>query len=224
MTLFFMHITKTAGGSLKELLKDAAARGEDIAFHYPEEPGFRREMDYQRLPRILFGHYVFGAHDRAEAFPNYACFFREPIARTNSHYYHLFNHDESSVGNMIRRFENLEHFLKYGRHWEFDNFLTRTISGVANRLPYGEVGHSTYIAARNNLRWAFSYIGIFERMNESLERLSKIVPGISTRLPKVNVGEYKPGIKETDYRLLRSLNRFDELLYEDALAMFDRAK
>lgn len=223
MTIFFMHITKTAGGSLKELFKDSAEKGEDISFHYPGEPGFRRYLDYKTLPRVLFGHYVYGAHEKAEAPANYACFLREPITRTISHYHHLKNNDTSQIGNNLRGFESLEQYLKYSRHWEFDNFLTRTISGVANQVKFGDVGYNTYEKARYNLCCNFSYIGIFEKMSESLRRLESIIPIKPDNLPNVNVGKYSRKTTTEELRMLRALNRFDELLYEDAMAIFDRS-
>lgn len=222
MTLFFMHITKTAGGSLKELFKKAAAAGESVSFHYNDEPGFRVHFDYQPMPKIMFGHYTYGQHEKCDAKADYACFLREPVARTVSHYHHLKNHDNGPVGKNLRNFESLEQYLKYARHWEFDNFLTRTISGVANQIRFGDVGYNTYEKARYNLRCNFSYVGIFERMEESLDRLKKIVPIRPEKMPQVNVGKYSRGTSAEEHRLLRSLNRFDEMLYEEALAVFDR--
>ncbi|MDS9467717.1 sulfotransferase family 2 domain-containing protein [Paracoccus sp. MBLB3053] len=224
LTLFFMHITKTAGGSLKELLKTAARAGDDISFHYPDEPQFRRHFDYDRLPRIMFGHFVYGAHERADAAPNYACFLRDPMARTISHYHHLKNNDNSKVGTTLRSFDTMASYLRHARHWEFDNFLTRTISGVAAQARFGDVGYNTYERARQNLRWQFSYIGLFEQMDESLQRLRTIVPGIGQTLPSVNRGKYSPEVTDEEYRLLRALNRFDEMLYEEAVSLFEAHK
>ena len=223
MTLFFMHLTKTAGGSLKELLKDAAAGGEDIVLHYPDELGFRRYFNYEKLPKVLFGHYVYGAHEKADAPANYACFLREPIARSISHYHHLKNNDTSQIGNNLRSFDSIEHYLKYSNHWEFDNFLTRTVSGVANQVKFGDVGYNTYAKARHNLRCNFSYIGIYEKLQESLGRLEKIIPIRPKNLPRVNIGKYSRDTTSEEMRMLRALNRFDELLYEEAVTIFDRS-
>lgn len=222
MTLFFMHLTKTAGGSLKELLRDAARGGDDILFYYADEPGFRPHFDYDRFPRVMFGHYTYGVHENAELPANYACFLREPVARTISHYHHLKNNDYSPIGKRLRNFESMEQYLKYSKHWEFDNFLTRSISGVINQVRHGDVGYNIYEKARYNLRCNFSYIGIFERMQESLKRLKPVIPKISQKLPSVNVGNYSKTTSAEELRLLRSLNRFDELLYEEALALFDK--
>ena len=220
MTLLFMHMTKTAGGSLKELLKSAAAKGDDIKFYYPEEPDFRNDFDYDPMPRILFGHFVFGTHEQAEIAPDYACFLRQPVARMISHYHHLKNHDTSHIGNRLRSYSGMYEYLRYARHWEFDNFLTRTISGGSNRVRYGDIGVDAYHKARYHLRTYFSYIGLFEEMDESLARLTQLVPNMPTNLPKVNVGIYKPEISDREERLLRELNVFDQMLYDDAVELF----
>lgn len=223
MTLFFMHLTKTAGGSLKELLIDAAQAGDDITFHYAEESGFRQHFDYGHFPRIMFGHYVYGVHEKAELPANYACFMREPIARTISHYHHLKNNDFGPIGNRLRNFESMEQYLKFSKHWEFDNFLTRSISGVANQVRHGDVGYNLYEKARYHLRCNFSYVGIFERMQDSLKRLQPIIPKISLKMPNVNVGSYPKETTAEELRLLRSLNQFDQLLYEEAVELFNKS-
>lgn len=222
MTLFFMHITKTAGGSLKELFKTAATEGHDIGFHYPDEPGFRPFFDYKALPEIIFGHYSYGVHERVDAKADYACFLREPISRTISHYHHLKNNDTGNIGKNLRSFESIEQYLKYGRHWEFDNFLTRNLSGVANQTPFGGVSCTIYEKARYNLRCNFRFVGIFEHMQESLRRLQQVLPIRAGNPPEVNIGTYSRETSAEELRMLRALNRFDEMLYEEALDRFER--
>jgi hypothetical protein len=70
-----MHITKTAGGSLKEMLRDSKA---DVRFHYAEEKGGRKWFWYRPAPKIIFGYFVYGVHRNAQLEPRYAAFFRKP--------------------------------------------------------------------------------------------------------------------------------------------------
>ncbi|MCR5858811.1 sulfotransferase family protein [Mesorhizobium sp. J428] len=221
MTLLFMHITKTAGGSLKDALRRS---GEDIIFHYPGEQGFNMNLAYERKPKILFGHYVFGAHKAVNVEPRYACFLREPIARTISHFHHLRNNDRSAIGDKTREFERIEEYLNTAKHWEFDNFLCRVISGVANKARYGEAGRNVYSAARENLYKYFEYIGIFEDMTSSLDRLRNIVPNLPADIGSVNKGAYEREIPQETLKIVREFNVFDQLLYQDAIDLLGARK
>lgn len=217
--LYFMHITKTAGGSLKEKLRHS---GETVKFHYPHEPEFKQYFSYPPGTDIVFGHYIFGAHNMADMPPNYACFVRDPIARMFSHYHHLKNNDKGPIGNNIRTFENIDLALSNMKHWEFDNFLCRLISGVGATAKFGDIGFNAYEAARKNLKFHFRYIGVFEAMDASIRRLNKLIPSLGTDLPSVNLGNYKRDIPASTRALLARLNRYDELLYQDAVDLAAR--
>jgi hypothetical protein len=215
--IYFLHITKTAGGSIKE-----AFRNSDVAvqFHYRGQDGFKQYFNYAENVEVVFGHYIFGAHNFAETPPTYACFVREPVARTLSHYHHLKNNDRGPVGEKVRSFEDIDTTLLQMKHWEFDNFLCRIISGIGKEVKFGDVGFNTYELARRNLKNHFEFIGIFEEMRESLVRLNRKFPSLGLDLGTVNLGKYDKVIPEKTRELLIRLNRFDELLYQDALKLF----
>lgn len=214
--LYFMHITKTAGGSLKEALRNSQ---EAVKFHYRSEADFDINFQYPDEFKVIFGHYIFGAHVKADNPPNYACFLREPVARTVSHYHHLRNNDKGPIGEKIRKHGSFEAVLTEAAHWEFDNFLCRVISGVGKTVKFGDLGYNAYDLARKNLRDHFRFIGIFEQMNASLVRLNQTFPSLGLELPQVNLGSYDREISDSLREQLIALNRFDELLYQDALKL-----
>ena len=220
MTIFFIHITKTAGGSLKEALRASPA---DVLFHYNTDEGFRLAFDYEERPEIVYGHFLFGDHEKMGLIPRYACFLREPVARTISHYHHLKSNDFSRVGDRVRAYENLSDYLLQERRWEFDNLQCRILSGVGDKIAFGDVGFSVYEKARQNLERYFEFVGIFERMDESLDQLRQLVPSLNCDLPMVNKGSYDKETPAETERLVNSLNHFDRLLYDDALA-FTRSR
>lgn len=216
-----MHITKTAGGSLKDALRRSE---EDVIFHYPAEEGYRLNLAYEVKPKIIFGHYIFGVHKLAAVEPRYACFLREPISRTISHFYHLRNNDRSRIGDVTRQFDSIEQYLESAKHWEFDNFLCRVISGVANTVKYGDAGRNTYALARDNLQKYFEYIGLFEDMEGSLDRLRKIMPSLPTQIGSVNKGVYEKDVPSEASKIVREFNVFDQLLYQDAVELIAKSE
>lgn len=217
MTLFFMHITKTAGGSVKEMLKQSAV---DVTFHYLDEPGYRKWFWYRPAPEIIYGHFPWGVHRHAGLPPRYAAFFREPTSRTISHYLHLINVDPSETGDEARRYGSFEDYISGGRRWEFDNFMCRSVSGVANRLPFGAVDASVLETAIANLERDFVYVGIFEQLELSVQRLNSLIPALQAELPVVNKGTYNQPLSDRDRSIAADLNVYDAILYQRALELF----
>ena len=217
--IFFLHITKTAGGSLKEIVRHSPA---DVRLHYPGEPGYSREFEYDRMHEVYFGHFFYGAHAKVGAEPRYAAFLREPVSRTVSHYHHLVNHDSGKVGDMVRSYPDLKTFLESRRRWEFDNFMCRVIAGTANQPKVGQLGPEIYEQAVENLRRHFVFIGLFEDLEGSLARLNEIIPLRHGKLPHVNKGRYKDQLDAETQELLDDANRYDRLLYQEALNLLRR--
>ena len=216
MTLFFMHITKTAGGTIKSMLRDARA---GVRFHYPNEKTYDPDLRYSLATNILYGHYIFGAHKAMGQAPNYAGFLRDPVARAVSHFHHLHNVDKGRLGALARQHGGIEDFVANARHWEMDNFQTRVISGIGNDVKYGKLTPADLKLAMDNLDRYFRVIGIFEDLKASLIRLQGFVPEISQNLPHVNKGKYKKDLPASTTEKLAELNRYDQILYDYAVAL-----
>lgn len=215
MTLFFMHVTKTAGGTVKEMLRNSRC---DVLFHYSTDPGFSREFQYKPHD-VIYGHYLFGAHEKMGLPPKYACFFRDPVARVISHFNHLKNVDSGRIGDMARAHGSVEAFLSDARHWEMDNMMCRMLTGYGPKeIPFGGVNRAVYDLARRNMHDYFEFVGIFEDLHDSLKRLKRIIPGLNmSHVPTVNRGRYKPESQAVE-AAIRESNTYDMMLYEDAVA------
>jgi hypothetical protein len=219
-TLFFMHITKTAGGSVKEMLKQSKA---DVIFHYAEEPTFKRWFWYRPAPEIIYGHFPWGVHERAQLPARYAAFFREPISRCISHYHHLRDVDfVNPAGDFARKFRDFSDFIRNSKRWDFDNFMCRLVSGISEAPRYGKVTQSVLDTALENLNRDFDFIGIFERLPESVARLNKIVPSLNAKIPSVNVGAYQRDIPDEFREAADEANRYDAILYQEAVKLAEQ--
>ncbi len=210
--LLFMHITKTAGGSIKKLL--AEHLGDSCVFYNESNT----DIDIAELSKgkeVVFGHYAFGLHNSIKLEPRYCCFLRNPVNRTISHYYHLFNNDSGPVGDKIRSGgEDINEFFMQSSHWEFSNFMCKVIGGYPRNTQLRE-DRSICRIAISNLR-KMDYVGIFEYMDLSMLKLGEYLDlSKEPVLGQVNLGKYKlAGVsKETILEILR-LNRWDQLLYE----------
>jgi hypothetical protein len=216
--LLFLHVTKTAGGSIKELVRNAPVK---VRMHYPSEEGWRRDFKYPLEHDVYFGHFMYGVHKSLGVNARYAAFIREPVARTVSHYNHLKNNETGPIGKKARAAGDLLTYIYTIRSWEMDNFMCRTFSGIGNMVPFGEVGWNVYRLALENINNNFVFVGVFERLQASLSKLAEIIPIDASALPEVNIGQYEKEIDANTKELLESLTSFDRMLYDKVLASFD---
>ncbi|MEM7241918.1 MAG: sulfotransferase family 2 domain-containing protein [Pseudomonadota bacterium] len=216
MTLFFMHITKTAGGTIKAMLRDCQVA---VRFHYPNENTYTPDFRYSFATNVLYGHYIYGAHAHMGQIPNYACFLRDPINRTISHFHHLHNVEQGRLGALARAHGDIGAFVTKANHWEMDNFQTRVIAGIGNDVKFGQLTPMHLKQAMDNLEAHFRFIGIFEDLQNSLHRLQGLLPEIKGNLPHVNKGAYEKDIPPDQLQLLRRINHFDQVLYDYGKAL-----
>jgi hypothetical protein len=94
---------------------------------------------------------------------------------------------------------------------EFDNFQCRTVAGIGDRKQFGKVNEHDLEIALENLR-TFEFIGIFEDLERSVERLNRLVPSLQASMPVVNKGSYDKAISYDDLAAAREINRYDEIL------------
>lgn len=217
--ILFMHVTKTAGGTLKEIFSRSKLK---VRMHYPSEEGFQRDFSYPLEYDIYYGHFSYGVHENLGVPPRYMGFVREPIARVNSHYNHLVKNDHGPVGENARKAGDLENYLYKVRRWEFDNMMCRMYSGVVNTVPFGGVGWGVLEKALENVENNFLFVGVQERFNESITRLEKII-NVNLTIPRFNVnkGDYSK-MKKVELGVVEELNFFDKIFYDKMLKSFDK--
>ena len=212
---FFLHITKTAGGSIKKLLADQL--NDEVLFHnsHNDVPELKDET------KMLFGHFLVDIHkEYDQVTPKYLCFLRNPINRVASHYYHLYNVDKSPIGDKIRSSGNdINEYFKRVNHWEFSNAMCKIIAG---KETFDQKWSDEKILqiAMNNMR-KFKFVGIFEFLEISLIRLSKLYNLNITEVPSVNIGSYKfSKINDETINKIIRINKYDWILYNYGIDLF----
>ena len=214
-----LHITKTAGGTLKSALQSAA--GLNVEFIY-------NAMDRQKLAErdlsgvdMIYGHAMFGIHNelRFGDDAKYMCFMRHPLARTISHYYHLRNVDKGAIGDKIRQSSDINDFFENYHHWEFSNMMTRVVSGVG--VARGADEDEILEKASENLRKRFSFVGFQEFFSFSMRDLSKFLQQDLPLEKDINVGRYDiSAISQKTLDHITETNQQDLALYKLALRRF----
>ncbi|MFN3972949.1 MAG: hypothetical protein ACK4L4_16545 [Gemmobacter sp.] len=210
-------MTKTAGGTLKTALRETPEGM--VQFIYGEDDLNRiRQLDLSST-KLVYGHTVFGVHERLKLPAKYICFLRHPVTRTISHYYHLRNVDQGPVGEKIRKSSDINDFFANFKHWEFSNFMTKIVSGLG-AVPVGRDSGGLELAIKN-LDTSFSFVGFQEFFPLSVRRMSKII-GIDINLKKdINIGRYSlSDVLPETLAKIEKLNEVDLALYRHCIGRY----
>jgi hypothetical protein len=242
--LAFVHIPKTAGGTVTNMLARAYSKqGVHAAGNYmsgPEQTAqkvTRRpggwELWQRRGGRVTVGHVpyrVFREHLPPDA--RYMTFLREPVDRVLSHYYRHIHLPDPSPAQRRRARErrkeragSLEEALVEMRLPQVRNLATRFLCGYPTRDE--ELAASALENAKANLR-KFAFVGIQERFDESLVLLQRLlglelVPYLNRH---VSVEGRRPAVHEipdSERALIEEHNRLDLELYRFGLGLFEDA-
>lgn len=211
--LFFLHLTKTAGGTLRRALK--GAMGERVRF--ANAPALK-EIENAQLDgvEILFGHNTYGIHESLGRTPRYACFVRHPVARVVSHYYQLRNVDRSPIGDKIRESTDINDYFKRSSYRGFANMMTRVIAG------HGPQSDDERLAvALENIEQRFAFVGFQEHFNQSLRRLGGMLGVRLAPKRNMNVGHYNLAeVSDRTLEAIEAANEADLALYRRCLWWF----
>jgi sulfotransferase famil protein len=240
----FVHIPKTAGGTVTTMFSRAYSRaGVHAAGNYmtgPEQTARKVtknpggwERWHQQGGRVSVGHVpyrVFREHLPVDAL--YMTFLREPVDRVLSHYYRhihapdLSRSDRGRARERLReRAGSLEEALVDMRLPQISNLATRFLCGHPTRD--GELAASALDSAKANLR-NFAFVGIQERFDESLVVLQRmlgldLVPYFNRH---VSIEGGRPAVDEIpdeQRALIEEHNQLDLELYSYGLSLFEDA-
>jgi hypothetical protein len=221
--IYFLHIPKTAGSSLRQVVEAnyASDEIEVIGVHWTN---WLRSDDVQRRiagkPNIkaVHGHFSFGLHEDIGGPARYVTFLRRPRERVISGYFHLRRHPKNPLRSTVEHM-TLEDYIASELVLDADNGMVRRVSGVMDTVPFGEVTETHLEQAISNIDTHFVFAGTLENFDASLyllsERLSWRRRHYSKERQGTNRRSYQP--EDETVRMIDELNRFDTALY-DAVA------
>jgi hypothetical protein len=239
--LAFVHIPKTAGGSVSSMLTAAYSKeGIGKTGNYvrnPEKTVKKISVAAGQDRRISIGHTPYGAlRQKLPPDTRYMTFLREPVDRVLSHYYrHIHIRDPKRAAKASQRPStgwrakagSIEEALVEMRLPQISNLSTRFLSGEASPPMTGDLPASALDDAKDSLR-AFAFVGIQERFEESLVLLQRMLGlrGIPYRDRHVSSGDARPTVDEISDEqraLIEEYNALDAELYRFGLELFDEA-
>jgi hypothetical protein len=236
-TIIFLHIGKTAGSSLRSVLRRQVRRTQVLEFRAPlPEPGrLRREggLDaFAAIPeaeraraRLVMGHAPYGLHELIPRPSTYVTMLRDPVELVVSLYRYILRTPKHILHDELRlRGLSLEEFVTSGLSLETDNSQTRAIAGDVT-TPFGGCDDAMLATATAHLEERFAVVGLTERFDESLllmgrafgwTRLSYVAANVAPAAEKA-----APSAEAVE--LIRTTNRLDVELYGWATERLERA-
>lgn len=217
--LLFLHIPKTAGTTLHNLLSRQFPRNAQLETNF-----YKDKNQLERIPaaerekiRLVRGHFLFGLH---ELFPagtcEYTTVLREPIDRCISNYYFVRRkrEDFKSLGAKPISASLLE-LCRSGEFVFVDNMQVRFLSGDYN-APFGSLTEAHYEAAVQHLEKHFPVVGIQENFEAYVLWLSDRYRFRFPYYRQHRVNRTRPAVRQIDEETiaaLRACNQLDLRLY-----------
>jgi hypothetical protein len=247
--LGFVHIPKTAGGTVTSMFAAAYTRkGISKVGNYTRGPekterkiakGAEFWENWQRKGgRVSVGHTPFGLfREHLPANTRYMTFLREPVDRVLSHYYrHIHIQDPRRAARYVAepwnaeeggkvRAVSLEQALVEMRLPQLSNLSTRFLCG--HRSPLGALPATAVDDAKENVR-EFAFVGIQERFEESLVLLRRMLGLSSIPYEDRHVSQegHRPTVDEIpdeQRALIEEYNALDAELYRFGRELFEEA-
>jgi hypothetical protein len=226
-TLIFLHIGKTAGTTLRRVLRRQYRRSQIMTVRARARPREETIPDFARLPehvrarpRLILGHTVFGLHEAVPRPSTYLTMVRNPVSLVMSQYGYV-QRTPGHRHHHAARGMTLEAYIASGIATEMDNSQTRAIAGDLG-TPYGECSPEMLDRAKENLERWFAVCGITERFDESLLLLQRAFGWSNVCYVSANVARRRPEPTAAQLRTIERMNQLDLALYEHVGERFGR--
>jgi hypothetical protein len=214
--LIFLHIPKTGGRSLQDILLRQFADGNSVTNAHERLAEIRVWPEQRKRDvRYIQGHFVYGVHEILPQESTYIAMLRDPIDRVISHYYYIKGYRKHPLNRIIEEKDlDLEGYVTSGICSEVRNDQTRMIAGIAQNAEI-EMGEMLRIA-KENIDRKFMLVGLVERFDEVLVLLKRYLGlrSIYYGIRNQNYGRpLKEQIPERTLEIIREYNRADVELY-----------
>jgi hypothetical protein len=234
--LYFIHIPKAGGSTLKEIIFRQYPRGTAmwISFQRPEmvnaflalPPGERVRLN------CLMGHIPYGFHHELPRSPFLFTMMRDPVSRFISEYKYMLTFDRDGAWRPTGgAMDSLEAFLDYRIKTGAMEVQTAMISGyfpgVGVQPPFEPLPADALERAKKNLRDEFGLAGVTERFDETMLVLKKRMGWTrGVHYARRNTTSPRLSSRSVDARLVARIREHtpnDTALFAYANALLDQA-
>lgn len=217
----FVHIPKTGGTTLHNVLSRFYPKGTWTHVQTVKTPlreeAERRAKQHEKY--LIKGH--LNISEVVNIPGNFIfTFLRPPVSRVVSHYFFLKEQPTVKHYEYLNRPDTtIESFYALKEKKDIDNCLVRYIGGEHETL-FGEIGEAHFQRALDQLKNRVHFCGFQEFYDESLILLSNHLESPLPVYRKKNLTQKKEKVSERTLAFLREANKWDVMLYDEALKMF----
>lgn len=228
-TVLFVHIQKTAGTTLYQIIARNYRTREVFALFPNLEAQRSKYIGMSSAEkgkiRLIMGHMHYGMHELVPGPSAYFTFLREPIDRVISQYYFIRRsplhpaHRHIVVNNL-----DLKTVLERGLDAMLFNAQVRVLSGARLGLPPGKCTKDHLELAKRNLRDHFEVVGLTEEFDASLLLLRRAFGWRHLYYTRRNVApqrRHKDTLPAETLAAVTEANQLDLELYAFAQALFE---
>lgn len=231
--LLFMHIPKTGGTTLRQILERIYPQRETVRIYKErtaDPEGYLRRIleEDERCVSLVEGHFAFGLHEVLPRPSAYLTMVRDPVERVLSQYHSLRRYENHPLHDQARSMSFRE-YVSEPITWEVDNGQVRFLSGDTPAPHEGEFDDLEERHLRDAKRVVDEedvIVGVTDRFDLSIllaaDRLGWSTPNYVRR----NVGSERPAVEDLPaetLELIEERNRLDMELYQHARKRLEEA-
>ena len=232
-TLIYVHIPKTAGTTMRQVLRSAVGEDFYLVRGGPDRDVRDAAAEFRDLPperrrtvRALMGHVPYGAHEWLEQESCYATMLRDPVERIVSMYYYIRSGAKESSAYSVQDMSLAE----FATSPPVANASNAHVRFLAGRQDWGQVTNFEPVTRRDvelakRHLGTFAAVGLTSRFDESVNVIARQM-GWSVSIPaprRVTPGRPQVGdLSPTELEAVRRACAPDYDLYDYALDLFER--
>ena len=227
--LIFLHLPKTAGVNIRELLLREYPGPRSFIRGSPDHRDlFRKSRKEREAYLVVGGHYRFGLHLLFDSPSRYMTLLRDPLERVNSHFAYIqWQALHVWHARIVAAGISLEQWVRSGLADAWDNLQVRRLTLRADDdVPFGETTRQMLDEAKRILSDRIDFLGITERYKESVglfaEQLGWQQPVTIERLNVSPNRQSAADLPPSARAAILEHNEFDLELYTFAGDLFER--
>lgn len=227
-TIIFLHIPKTAGTTLHDIIDRQYISSEMHTMRLQVPESIKQFLALSEAERGQFkmirGHMGYGLHKFVPRPCQYFTMLRDPVERVISTYYFIKRTPSHFFYNIFKE-ENLtlKGYVESGYSNMMDNGQTRMLAGGDGNILEGKCTQSMFEQAKENLRCSFVVVGLTEHFDESLLLLQHQFGWYKPFYMRKNVSPQRlqqVALAPDALEAILAMNQYDTALYAYAQSLF----